>query len=104
MGAKDVFVGLLILPLTVIALAAVPTTSFMSTFYPFQVLFIIYFSPLGVSHEECVMCVTCRMGLGLEQGIEIPEATFYIAVGLHLFESHLKQDFNELLSRLHHKV
>jgi hypothetical protein len=45
--------------------------------------------------------VTGWVGLGLEEGIEVPERTFHISVGFHLFETHLQEDFDELLSGLH---
>lgn len=47
------------------------------------------------------MGVSGRMLLGLEQGIEVPEAAFYIVVGGHLFKAHVCEDLPYLGTYLH---
>ena len=47
------------------------------------------------------MGVSGRMLLGLEQGVEVPEAAFYIVVCGHLFKAHVCEDFPYLGAHLH---
>ena len=39
--------------------------------------------------EEGIVGITGRVGLGLEQGIEVPEGRFHKLIGRHLLEAHL---------------
>lgn len=57
-----------------------------------------------VRNEESIMGITSRVSLRLEEGVKVPEGTLHISIGLHLLESHLKEDLNKLLPCLHQMV
>jgi hypothetical protein len=42
-----------------------------------------------VLKEECIMHVSCRVGLRLEQRIKVPERRLNEPIGGHLIEAHL---------------
>jgi hypothetical protein len=50
------------------------------------------------------MGITSRVSLGLEKSVEVPERALNVAISLHLFESHLDQNFHKLLSGLHQEM
>jgi hypothetical protein len=45
--------------------------------------------------------ISGRVSLGLEERVEVPERAFYVSAGIHFLETHLSQNFNELLASLH---
>ena len=76
----------------------------MSLFDLFHILFVLNLRLFGVRNEECVVSVSSRMSLRLEQCIEIPERAFNISIGFHLLESHLSQNLFKLLPSFHENV
>lgn len=50
------------------------------------------------------MHVAAGVGLGLEEGVKVPEGGLHPAVGGHLREAHLQQDLTELCTDLHEGV
>ena len=54
--------------------------------------------------KERVVRVSCGMHLGLDQGVEVPEAALHEVVRGHLGETHLQKDLAELLSNLEEGV
>jgi hypothetical protein len=57
-----------------------------------------------VCEEEGIVGVAGRMGLRLEEGVEVPEGAFHIAVSPHLLEAHLSEHLRELLLGLHERM
>jgi hypothetical protein len=57
-----------------------------------------------VRNEKSIVRIPGRMSLGLEESVEIPKGAFDISICLHLLETHLKQDFYELLAGFHEHV
>ena len=55
-------------------------------------------------HEEGIMGISCGMMLWLEKSVEIPKTIFNVPVGSHLFETHLYENFLELLSSFHEQM
>ena len=53
-----------------------------------------------IRDEECIMSISGRMLLGLEEGVKVPEAALNKVVGRHLRESHLKEDLSVFCSYL----
>ena len=53
-----------------------------------------------VWNEECVVCVSSGMLLGLKKGVKVPEAAFHEVVGRHLRETHLQEDLPEFRANL----
>lgn len=68
------------------------------------VLFFINSSLFWLWHEESIMCISSRMSLRLKQCIKIPEWRLHISVCLHLFKSHVSQNFFKLLSCFHQNM
>ena len=56
---------------------------------------------LRLLHEESVVRVAGRVGLGLEECVEIPEGGFDPLVGRHFLEAHRHEDLAELGSDLY---
>ncbi len=54
----------------------------------------------GIRDEECIMSISGRMLLRLEEGVKVPEAALNKVVGRHLRESHLKEDLSVFCSYL----
>ena len=58
--------------------------------------------------EECVVCVSGRVLLGLEQAVEVPEAALDEVVGRHLCEPGERESFITCVARsairMGHKV
>ena len=46
----------------------------------------VHFRTQPTFEEECVVCISCRMLLGLEQSIEVPEWTLHKIISGHLTE------------------
>lgn len=103
MSSQQIFVGFLRLPFIVISSAS-KSSLLMNIFHSLEILFIFNFSILRMSDEESIMSISGRMGLRLEQRIEIPERAFYISVSFHFFKSHLNQNLNKLLTSFHQKM
>ena len=50
------------------------------------------------------MRISCRVGLRLEESIEIPEGRFHIPICFHFLETHFGKNFLELLSSFEQNV
>lgn len=70
----------------------------------FEVLLVVHSTPSRRAQEKSVMSITGRVGLWLEERVEVPEGTFNIAVSLHFLKTHFGQHFGELLLRLHERM
>ena len=70
----------------------------------FKVLFIFNCGSFRMRNKESIVSITSWVSLRLEKSIKVPERTFNIAVCLHLFETHLNQNFNELSSCFHEEM
>lgn len=88
MSSEEVFKGFLGLPLIVVA-TATKASLFMDVLDRFEVLFIVNSSLFWMRDKEGVMSISSWVGLGLEEGIEVPEGTLDVPVSFHLLEAHL---------------
>lgn len=55
-------------------------------------------------YEECIMSISCRVLLRLEQRVEVPEGALDIEVGRHLFETHFEEDFTKFRTDFQKRV
>lgn len=101
--SEDVFVGLFRFPFVVVSSATEPSF-LVDVLDGLKVLLVLYFGCFRVGDEEGVVGVAGRMGLRLEEGIEIPEGAFDVTVGFHFFETHFEEDLDELLFGFHEQV
>lgn len=76
----------------------------MDLFHTVKVFFIFDGCDSRVGNKKGIMSISSRMGLRLKERIEIPEGTLYVLIGLHFLESHLDEDFYELLPSLHKQM
>lgn len=103
MRSKNVFEGFLGLPLVVVPAASV-ASSLVHFLHPLEVFLVLHCGLFRVQDKEGVVGVSGGMGLWLEEGIEVPERAFHVAVSVHFLEAHLEQDFYELLTSLHEEM
>lgn len=97
MCSKQVFTGLIFLPVVIVTFGAKATVGVDLL----NLLHVGWWHGKALSwllDEEGIVHVSCWMTLGLEQRIEVPEGALNISVRGHLFETHLEEDLLELLS------
>ena len=79
MSAQNIFVCLFRIPLIIITLAS-KASLFMDILNSLKVLLIFNFTIAWMRDKESIVCVSGRMGLWLEKGIEVPKRTLNITV------------------------
>ena len=103
MSSQNVLIGLLWFPFIIISSTAKPSF-LVSIFNCFKVLFIFNCGSFRMRNKEGIMSITSWVSLRLEKSIKVPERTLNIAISLHLFETHLNQNFNKLSSCFHEEM
>mmetsp|Transcript_10987 Transcript_10987/g.16611 ORF Transcript_10987/g.16611 Transcript_10987/m.16611 type:complete len:214 (-) Transcript_10987:109-750(-) len=54
--------------------------------------------------EERIVCIACWMLLWLKQRIKIPKRGLHVAIGLHLFKTHIQQDATHFSTHFHQRM
>ena len=88
MGAENVSLSLRHLPIILIAIGALKTM-LVSFLHALSIFFRNIIAGLGVREEEGVVSFASGMGLGLDEGIEVPERGLDIPLRGHFIETHL---------------
>ena len=102
-SSQQILLSLFMLPLILVALGT-KTTSLMNLL---DFLGVVSGSILAVSRilqEESVMCISSRVRLRLEEGIEVPERALDVPISWHFLETHLHENLFELLSNLKQRM
>ena len=58
----------------------------------------------GLLQEECIVHVTRRVALRLEEGVEVPEGALNELASWHLVEAHFEENLAELCANLEKRV
>ena len=103
MSSQDVLASLFGLPVVAIALWSKATIS-VNLLDLGHIIWRHMKAICWVLDKESVMSISSWMTLWLEQSIKVPEWTFNITIGWHFLETHLEEDFSELLSDLHKRM
>ncbi len=103
MSTQKVLFCLVDIPLVLVSKGA-ETTFLVNFFNTFAILCGEVLALKGLFQEECIVHVTSRVTLRLEEGVKVPERALNILASRHLVETHFEENLAELSANLEKRV